>query len=95
MKRNYGFPKHYPGLYRHDLLDLLREETGLSVRRTAMKIGKPQETARQVFRGRATQKQAWPFARHYGVDWMILHDLKTPLPELRRVVLDGNSRLVR
>jgi hypothetical protein len=95
MKRNYGNGNRYPGHYRQDLLNWCRENAGLSVRGTALKLKANQDTAARVFRGTASQKQVWPFAKFFKIDWSLLHDLTLSPDEFHRAVLNGDSSSVR
>jgi len=95
MNRKTDKHKRFPGYYRHDVLDKCRTDMGLSVLGVAKKIGANQDTATRVFRGTASQKKVWPFAKFFKLDWKQLHDLDLPLSEIHRAALNGNSRPVR
>lgn len=94
MKRNSDIAKRFPGLYNHLVLDEIRKSEGISLRGVALELGMNDRTVRRVFRGRAHQKQAWPVANRFNVDWSKLHDL-TISPDNHRAVLITSSRTVR
>lgn len=75
MKRNSGNQNRFPGYYRHDLLEFLRITQGLSLRDVAEGSGVKLDSARRVFLGEAHQKQVWPVAQFFKVQWKALHDL--------------------
>lgn len=94
MKRNSVQSSRNNGHYYNlDLLDWCRETAELTVHGVAVKLGMNRDTARQVFKGKASYKHVWKVAQFFNLSWRDLHDLD--LVEFDRAVLNGYSRSVR
>jgi hypothetical protein len=88
-KRNSDISLRFPNYYNHELLQecLSKMKPRPSMRRVAADLKMPRHTVLRVFRGTATQKQAWPVASYFKVDWMTLHDLTPFLNRSHRATL--------
>lgn len=97
MKRNTDIRNRFPGYYNHlILIECLKRMTPRpSKRRVAADLEMNSETVRRVFRGTASQKQVWPVAEYFHVDWAKLHDLAIAPSQYRRALLNGNARSAR
>lgn len=66
-----------------------------SKRRVAAELQMNLQTVRRVFNGTASQKQVWPIAGYFQLDWSKLHDLSITPSQYHRAVLNGRSGAVR
>jgi len=97
MNRNSDIRNLFPGYYNHPLLHegLRRTNPNLSLRALAIKLRMNDRTIRRVFAGTAPQKQVWPVAVFFNLNWAALHDLSLKPSDFDRAVLNGNSKAAR
>ena len=92
MKRNHGISNRYPGYYNHELLNHYRLKAGLTVKDVSIKSGVKLDSTRRVFLGEAHQKQVWPIANYFKIDWSLLHDLSLQPNEFHRAEIRTSAR---
>lgn len=92
MARNHAVPpQHSAHYYRHDLLTWRRKQLGLSMREIARRVGIHNDTSREVFRGMASGRLAYPVVKLLGLDWAQVHNLKLKKSEFHLAVVNGNG----